>query len=225
MLNALHLKVMMKIAYLVNQYPKVSHSFIRREIAAVEESGLTVERFSVRKCESELVDPDDKNEFQKTKVILDVGMRGLLLQLFVAALKTPIPWLKSLWLALRIGRTSQRGIFYHFIYFAEACVLLGWLQKSDIEHLHVHFGTNSTTVAMLCNALGGPPYSFTVHGPEEFDRVKDLAIAQKINRAAFVVAICSFGRSQLYRCVRLQAMVKNSRNSLRSRSKLFKSSD
>lgn len=189
----------MKIAYLVNQYPKVSHSFIRREIAAVEESGVAVERFSVRKCESELVDPDDKNEFLKTRVILDVGIRGLFLQLFVAALKVPIPWLKSLWLALRIGRTSQRGIFYHLIYFAEACVLLGWLQKSAIEHLHVHFGTNSATVAMLCNALGGPPYSFTVHGPEEFDRVKDLAIAQKINRAAFVVAICSFGKSQLYR--------------------------
>ncbi|WP_300634076.1 glycosyltransferase family 4 protein [Mastigocoleus sp. MO_188.B34] len=190
---------MMKIAYLVNQYPKVSHSFIRREIAAVEKSGLTVERFSVRQCESELIDPDDKNEFQKTKVILDVGPKGLLTQLFAVALKAPIPWLKSLWLAINIGRTSQRGIFYHLIYFAEACVLLGWLQKADIDHLHVHFGTNSATVAMLCNALGGPPYSFTVHGPEEFDRIQDLAIAQKINRASFVVAICSFGKSQLYR--------------------------
>ena len=190
---------MMKIAYLVNQYPKVSHSFIRREIAAVEESGLTIERFSVRRCESELIDPDDKNEFQKTKVILDVGIAGLLIKLILVALKTPIPWLKSLWLALQVGRSSQRGIFYHLIYLAEACVLLGWLKKSGIEHLHVHFGTNSATVAMLCNALGGPSYSFTVHGPEEFDRVKDLAIAQKINRAAFVVAICSFGKSQLYR--------------------------
>ncbi|KST65271.1 glycosyltransferase family 4 protein [Mastigocoleus testarum] len=189
----------MKIAYLVNQYPKVSHSFIRREIAAVEKSGLTVERFSVRQCESELIDPDDKSEFQKTKIILNAGAKGLLIQLFTVALKAPIPWLKSLWLAINIGRSSQRGIFYHFIYFAEACVLLGWLQKADIDHLHVHFGTNSATVAMLCNALGGPPYSFTVHGPEEFDRIKDLAIAQKINRASFVVAICSFGKSQLYR--------------------------
>lgn len=189
----------MKIAYLVNQYPKVSHSFIRREIAAVEKSGLTVERFSVRQCESELIDPDDKNEFQKTKVILDAGLKGLLTQLFAVALKTPVPWLKSLWLAINVGRSSQRGIFYHFIYFAEACVLLGWLQNVDIDHLHVHFGTNSATVAMLCNALGGPPYSFTVHGPEEFDRIKDLAIVQKVNRASFVVAICSFGKSQLYR--------------------------
>lgn len=190
---------MVKIAYLVNQYPKVSHSFIRREIAAIEKSGLPVERFSVRRCESELVDPDDKQELSKTKVILDVGILGLVWQLFVVALQEPIAWLKCLWLTLKIGRCAQRGVLYHLIYFAEACVLRGWLKKSAVTHLHVHFGTNSTTVAMLCNALGGPSYSFTAHGPEEFDRARDLALTEKINRAAFVVAICSFGKSQIYR--------------------------
>jgi colanic acid/amylovoran biosynthesis glycosyltransferase len=45
----------MKIAYLVNKYPKVSHSFIRREIAALEACGLLVARFSIRECESELL--------------------------------------------------------------------------------------------------------------------------------------------------------------------------
>jgi glycosyltransferase involved in cell wall biosynthesis len=52
---------------------------------------------------------------------------------------------------------------------------------------------------MLCRALGGPPYSFTVHGPEEFDKAEALALTEKIKRAAFVVAISSFGKSQLYR--------------------------
>ena len=37
-----------KVAYLVNQYPAVSHSFIRREIVALEARGVTVERFSIR---------------------------------------------------------------------------------------------------------------------------------------------------------------------------------
>ena len=38
----------MKIGYLVNQYPKVSHSFVRREIAALEALGQTVSRYTVR---------------------------------------------------------------------------------------------------------------------------------------------------------------------------------
>ncbi len=54
---------------------------------------------------------------------------------------------------------------------------------------------------MLAGALGGPPYSFTVHGPEEFDQPEFLHLAEKIRRAAFVVAISSYGRSQLYRWI------------------------
>jgi len=189
----------MKIAYLVNQYPKPSHSFIRREIAAIEACGLLVARFSIRECESELVDPEDKLEFEKTQVVLGVGILGLLFNLLSVAITRPIPWLKGLWLALRIGLASERGVLYHIIYLAEACVLLRCFRKSGITHLHAHFGTNPTTVAMLCQAIGGPPYSFTVHGPYEFDKPETLALTEKINQAAFVVTVSSFSRSQLYR--------------------------
>lgn len=189
----------MKIAYLVNKYPKTSHSFIRREIAAIEDCGISVARFSIRSCRSELVDPKDIQEFQKTQIILDVGVIGLLLNLLNVAVTRPISWLKGLWLALKVGWSSERGVLYHIIYLAEACVLLGRVRNSGITHLHAHFGTNSTTVAMLCQAIGGPPYSFTVHGPYEFDRVESISLTEKINRAAFVVTVSSFSMSQLYR--------------------------
>jgi colanic acid/amylovoran biosynthesis glycosyltransferase len=189
----------MKIAYLVNKYPKVSHSFIRREISALEASGLQVSRFSIRSCESELVDPKDKLEFKKTQVILDVGVLSLILNLLTFAIANPINFLKGLKLALAVGIQSDAGLLRHLIYLAEACLLRRRLRESDCEHLHSHFGTNSTTVAMLCRQIGGPSYSFTVHGPEEFDRAGNIALTEKINRAKFVVAICSFGKSQLYR--------------------------
>ena len=48
---------------------------------------------------------------------------------------------------------------------------------------------------MLVRALGGPTYSFTVHGPEEF--LRPIGLTEKIRRSSFVVAISSFGRSQL----------------------------
>ncbi len=52
---------------------------------------------------------------------------------------------------------------------------------------------------MLTHVLGGPPYSFTVHGPEEFDKATILGLEAKVHRAKFVVAISEFCRSQLYR--------------------------
>lgn len=189
----------MKIAYLVNQYPKVSHSFIRREIAGIEACGIQVARFSIRSCESELVDEADKLELEKTRFILGVGIVGLLLSLIRVFLSKPFRFLSSLWLTFSIGWGSERGILNHLAYLAEACVLLGWCSDLGIAQVHAHFGTNSTTVAMLCHALDGPPYSFTVHGPEEFDKVQLIALEEKIKRAKAVVAISSFTKSQLYR--------------------------
>jgi glycosyltransferase involved in cell wall biosynthesis len=189
----------MKIAYLVNCYPRVSHTFIRREIAALERLGVEVQRFSVRREEGELVDAADREELARTRVILDVGMVRLLLSLIVTSLVRPVRMLRALRLVLRTGPRSDRGLLRHFAYLAEACVLRGWLARSGASHVHAHFGTNSTTVAMLCHVLGGPGYSFTAHGPEEFDKPLMLGLQDKIEQARFVVGISHFACSQLYR--------------------------
>jgi glycosyltransferase involved in cell wall biosynthesis len=189
----------MKVAYLVNQYPHVSHSFIRREIVALEGQGLGVERFSVRPSPAELVDAADRAERDRTHVLLGVGMVGLLIALLRTAVTRPGRWLKALALTVQLGRRSERGVLRHVIYLAEACVLASRLRDCGAQHLHAHFGTNSAAVALLTHTLGGPPYSFTVHGPEEFDRPDNLSLGRKIEGAAFVVAISDFGRSQLFR--------------------------
>jgi colanic acid/amylovoran biosynthesis glycosyltransferase len=189
----------MTLAYLVNQHPKCSQSFIRREILALEALGFDIHRFSIRSGEDLIVDPADQIELAKTRVVLGVGALGLAKAFVKAFIKYPQSFFKALQLTYQVGLRSDRGLPVHFIYLAEACVLRDWFQQSGTQHVHVHFGTNSTMVAMLCRELGGPSYSFTVHGPEEFDRVSGLALSQKIQRAAFVVGISSFGRSQLYR--------------------------
>ena len=68
-----------------------------------------------------------------------------------------------------------------------------------IDHVHAHFGTNSTVVALLARIMGGPPFSFTAHGPEEFDNPLAQGIDEKIRHAAFVVAISEYGKSQFSR--------------------------
>ncbi|HHX89099.1 MAG TPA: colanic acid biosynthesis glycosyltransferase WcaL, partial [Paracoccus sp.] len=47
----------MRVAYLINQYPKVSHTFIRREILALEGQGVAVARFALRGWDGDAVDP------------------------------------------------------------------------------------------------------------------------------------------------------------------------
>ena len=191
----------MRIAYFINQYPKVSHSFIRREILALERQGFAVQRIALRGWDAELVDAEDESERSKTHYVLQGGVQSLLMPVLQALRAQPRRFLAALWLALRMGQRADRSWPYHLIYLAEACRLLPWLQAFGAEHVHAHFGTNSTEVVMLAQALGGPTYSFTVHGPEEFDKPQFIHLGEKVRRAAFVAAISSYGRSQLFRWV------------------------
>jgi colanic acid/amylovoran biosynthesis glycosyltransferase len=189
----------LKIGYLMNQHPYSSCTFIRREMAGVEACGIEVCRYSIRPPETKLVDEADQQEANQTRYILSQGAVALVLAMVRAAIARPVRFWQAFSLAFQIGIASDRGPWIHLAYLVEACSLLKWLSEDKIDHVHAHFATNSTMVALLCHALGGPPYSFTVHGPHEFDNPKALAMTEKITRAAFVATISSFSKSQLFR--------------------------
>jgi len=191
-----------RIAYLVNQYPATSHTFIRREIQALEAQGFEVLRFSIQPPRDGLLNEADQVELARTHIVLDAGAVAHAVSVLACALRRPAAAVRTLVLALNLGWRSDRGLLRHLIYLAEACVLARWLRRARAHHLHAHFGTNPAMVAMLCHELGGPTFSFTVHGPEEFDKPEFLGLREKIRRAAFVVAVSSFGRGQLCRWAR-----------------------
>ena len=187
------------VAYLVNQYPAVSHTFIKREIQALERRGVRVSRFALRGWQDELVDADDLAERERTRYVLQRGAIVLLLALVRSAFGGPRRFCNAVALTLRMSRGSDRSFAVHMAYLAEACLLNRWLAKTSVTHLHAHFATNPAEVASLVRALGGPPYSFTAHGSDIMDRPAQMALAHKVGHAAFVVAVCSFGRNQLFR--------------------------
>ncbi|MDR5652862.1 glycosyltransferase [Ruixingdingia sedimenti] len=189
----------MRIAYLVNTYPRPSHTFIRREIRALERRGIAVHRFAMRSDRAALVDPADVAEDARTEHVLKAGA-PVLAAAGLRALATARGW-RALRLAVGCGRRGG-GVLRHLVYLAEAAQVARRCRDLGVAHLHAHFGTNSATVAMLAHELGGPRFSFTVHGPEEFDAPAALSLRQKMARAAFTVAISSFGRSQLMRWAR-----------------------
>jgi glycosyltransferase involved in cell wall biosynthesis len=189
----------MKVGYLINMYPAVSHSFIRREILALETRGVTIFRYAIRSSVSELIDPEDIMENSKTHHFIGHPVSGLLAMCAQTILRYPVGILRALSSVLAISRRSDRGFGRHLAYLAEATVIAKWCRRDQIAHLHAHFGTNSATVALLVHRITGLPYSFTVHGPEEFDKPQSIALPEKIRAAAFVIAVSSYGRSQLMR--------------------------
>src|SRR5271166_1482557 len=159
----------MRIAYLTPVYPVPSSTFIRREVAALESRGLVVHRFAMRRFAGKLVDEGDITEQQRTFFLVETGVVALAAAFFGTAFARPRRWVTTLIMAVRLGLRSERGFIRHLIYMAEACKLRQQIVACGARHLHAHFASNAADIALLCHLLSGTPYSFTVHGPEDFD--------------------------------------------------------
>src|SRR5690242_2182433 len=80
----------MKLAYLLNTYPLISTTFIRREIEAIEAQGQPVIRYAVRDWDDTLVDPRDIAEKARTHYILTGGKSALIKDVLATALAHPL---------------------------------------------------------------------------------------------------------------------------------------
>lgn len=191
----------LRVGYVLNTYPQPSVTFIRREIAALERAGVHVHRFAMRSERETLKDAADLAEYERTEFVLRAGA-GALIGALAAAAASPRRFGRALAIAWRAGAAGSAqgsGRLRHLIYLAEAAYIARRARALGLTHLHAHFGTNPAMVALLAHVLGGPGFSFTTHGPEEFDCPRALSLGEKIAHARFAVAISSYGRSQLSR--------------------------
>lgn len=189
----------MKIGYFTNQYPAVSHTFIRREIQALAVSELEVVRFAIRPASGTQIHPEDAEEQQKTIYLTKTSYFHVVTLLYKSFFTRPNRTFNMLYLAFQLGWKSDRGLLRHAVYAVEAVVLADLCEQEKIEHLHVHFGTNPATIAMLASILSHKSFSFTAHGSEEFEKAPLLALGLKVARSAFAIGVSSFGCAQLMR--------------------------
>lgn len=188
------------IAYLTGEYPKVSHTFIQREVAALRALGLRIETCTVRRAPAgAIVGPDQQAEAARTFCILDAARNpaALILAHLRLLASSPRRWLAALALAFRLRPPGPKALLWQMFYFLEAGILARHLQRQRIVHLHNHFGSSSCSVALLTATMTGLPFSFTMHGPSEFFETAHWRLDEKVAQAAFTVAISHFCRSQL----------------------------
>jgi len=191
-----------RVAYLTNLYPKISHSFIRTEIEALERAGFVVERFTIRPSTEAPAGSEERAEQERTRVLLDRHWTRLLFAIGQRLVRRPGGTTRAL--LHSIAASCRQGVRIGALaralaYFAEAASLVVQMERSGARHVHVHFGTNPAAVARLAAQMGAITYSFTAHGPDEFDAPVALDLAGKIAEAAFVAGVSSFGRGQLMR--------------------------
>jgi glycosyltransferase involved in cell wall biosynthesis len=190
----------MRIAYLTSQYPAASHTFIRREVAALRRQGIDICTFSVRRpAENETVAPEDRSEFAQTGYILPAKPLALLRAHAGAVLVNPSAYLRTLALAMRHRPPGIKALLWALFHFVEAIVLAKLLKQAGASRLHNHFANAGANVGLLAAQFSGLPWSLTLHGISETDYPAGLLLPEKVRLAQFVTCVSWFGRAQAMR--------------------------
>jgi glycosyltransferase involved in cell wall biosynthesis len=205
--TALHETAPRRVAYLVSQYPALSHAFIETEVVALRALGVEVHTFSVRPPrEADLLSDRARAEAAGTQVLL--GSSAVVARaLFSLLRRSPGALITGVRAALTSGEPSLRRRFRQLFYLAEAVVLWCGMSREGLRSVHVHLANNGADVARLAVTLGiavdGPAagwrWSLAMHGPTEFEDQTRFDLAGKVTSASAVACITDFCRSQVLR--------------------------
>jgi glycosyltransferase involved in cell wall biosynthesis len=188
-----------RLAYLVSMMPALSEAFILREIEQLRMRGFDIRVASINRPDRprDRMTAAEAREASAAYCVKGHGVRGALLAHAATLLRSPLAWLRGLASALTLAGPDLKRIALWLAYFTEALMIGRWLRATGASHLHVHFASAASSVALLVNRSFGTRFSMTVHGPDEFYDARGQCLREKVAGAAFVVCISHFARSQL----------------------------
>ena len=196
----------MRVAYLVGRYPSVTHTFILREMRALERLGAEVHRFSIwRTDEQGLLTAVDREEWAKTEALLATTPARVLGAHLRGLARAPAGYVRSLGRALALSSSGPRRRALALSWFVEAVLLWDACRKRGVRHVHVHLDGTGPMVALLAvefanageDGDGTWSWSQTVHGSKEFYDVHRERLDVKAAGATFLVCISDYTRSQV----------------------------
>jgi colanic acid/amylovoran biosynthesis glycosyltransferase len=189
---------MKKIAYLLHRFPRITDTFIRREIRSLQKVGTDVCIISVWKPGGSETTAAILNEWSvDTHFLLPASQFSIARTLLISLVRFPIRFVDTLRLAFSTSRPGFRGLAYQLFYFMEAVLAADIIRRKGICHVHNHIGDQSGTVTMLAANFAKIGYSITFHGWPVFFDAEGSRIKEKVLGANFTRAISYFCRSQL----------------------------
>lgn len=183
----------LRVAYIMSRFPKLTETFILREIVAMERQGVRVDLYPLLRERQAVVQPAAEAYVSRANYLPFLSMGILRSQAwylrdrgrrrrYVRALLDVIAgtWRSPNFL---IGGL---GIFPKVAHAARA------MAADRVDHVHCHFANHPALAGLIVHRLTDIPYSFTAHGSDL--HVDRTMLASKVREAAFAVTISEDNR-------------------------------
>ena len=181
----------LRVGYVLKRFPRLSETFVLNEILELERQGVDVEIFSLRAPKAEM------------RHVLLENLRAKVTYLADAAALARLPVRAGHLDAGEIARLMPgKKVSDADLLVAKAGAIAHLAMERGLHHLHAHFASDATTVALIASRISGVPFSFTAHARDIFHcyvspEIDDAARRLKIREARFVATVSDFNKHHL----------------------------
>ena len=191
---------MIRIGYLIPEFPAQTHMFFWREIQQLIKLGLVPVLISTRRpplsLKSHVWCADAESQ---TEYLSSVTSRGL--KSFIGGLirLQPAGLLKCLKFVVSREWAIKTPILHRIGLVLVAIRLIGFLRNNGISHLHIHSCADSAYLGLFSHWLNNISYSMTLHGPLSYygmhqnEKWSNASFALTVTKKLLLEVKCSLG--------------------------------
>lgn len=186
---------MIRMAYIVTRFPKLSETFVYREVMALRRQGAEVDCYSIHRPLQEPLPAEAEHLLEETTYLWPPHVARFLGGILKLAVTRPTEFfstLKLFWQQAPKNFTGRKRFILHFlegVYLAHLCLQRG------VNYIHAHFANGPSSVAMAASALSGIPFGFTSHAQDIY--ADPLMLDLKINRARLPLTVSACNRDYI----------------------------
>ena len=181
----------LRVAYIMSRFPKISETFIFREINAVKQRGIEVEIFPLIREKTTVVHPE-VSQLVESAWFTPLLSTPIALANLSNFLRGPITYLRVFFDTLRATFGSRRFFGGAIAYYPKAVYFADQMRRLGVDHIHAHFASFPAAVAYVVHRFSGIPFSFTAHG-SDLHRDRKM-LREKVDACAFAVCISEYNR-------------------------------
>lgn len=185
----------MKIVYITAHAPYGrGETFVVEEMFAVVENG--VELLIIPRNPPKEVFHEQSRRLLKYAVWLPLLRWRFLISFLAAVITKPKMW--KVLVNIICQSRNIRMVFKNLAVAPKAAFVAKLLNRAKVDHIHVHWGSTTATMAWIISELTGIPWSMTLH---RWDIAENNLLKLKVNQADFVRCISEDGRREVLRIV------------------------
>ncbi len=190
-----------RVAILVPVLPDISHTFVYREVLAMQQHGAGFDVIALEEGDYGVLHPEAKELLKTARFVPKVSFSRYLLYYLSYLLCSPRRMAQLIQSYLPYSQGDKLFFlrfehFHSFLHPMQSLSLARLLKQRGIGYIHAYGATYPATRAMAAASLLRVPFSVSTF--VDFDRTSEFRmIVEKLNKARFVVATTDYCTSRL----------------------------